>query len=176
MKRLYVAVAVALLLMTTGLFPGTTEAAELPKKGSIAILSRSESRQHAALATSLFSQELISKGYKVVDPKRLEAIRKSKAAVAALDGDVNAIMNLGKQYGFSTMITLNVRAGRPVLNEFDLYTGTASVAVMVTASSGQEIYADTARGKQVGYTEDEAQDKALEAAVVTAVKKMTGGR
>ena len=70
-------------------------------------------------------------------------------------------MKLGRQYGFSTMITAQVEAGSPVLNEFQLYTGTSSVAVMVTASNGSQIYADTVAGKQVGYTPSEAKQKSL---------------
>ena len=116
---------------------------------------------------------MIAKGYKVVDPKKLEAIRRSKAAALALDGNVDAIMKLGRQYGFSTLITAQVEAGRPVLNEFELYTGTSSIAVMVTASNGSQIYADTVAGKQVGYTPSEAQQKSLEAAAALAVKRMT---
>ncbi len=146
--------------------------AALPK-GSIAVLAKSASAQEAAQTASIFTRQLIAKGYKVVDPQKLEAIRRSKAAALALDGNVDAIMKLGKQYGFSTLITAQVEAGRPVLNEFQLYTGTSSVAVMVTASNGSQIYADTVAGKQVGYTPSEAQQKSLEAAAALAVKRMT---
>ncbi len=146
--------------------------AALPK-GSIAVLVKSASAQEAAQAASIFTRQLIAKGYKVVDPKKLEAIRRSKAAALALDGNVDAIMKLGRQYGFSTMVAAQVEAGRPVLNEFQLYTGTSSVAVMVTASNGSQIYADTVAGKQVGYTPSEAQQKSLEAAAALAVKRMT---
>ncbi len=146
--------------------------AALPK-GSIAVLVKGISPQHTAQATSVFTRQLIAKGYKVVDPKKLDAIRKSKAAALALDGNVDAIMKLGRQYGFSTMITAQVEAGKPVVNEFDLYTGTSSLAVMVTSSGGQQIYADTVMGKQVGYTPDEAQTKSLEAAAAVAIKRMT---
>ena len=153
------------------LMPGTAHAV-LPK-GSIAVLSKSASAQEAAQVASVFTRQLLAKGYKVVDPKKLEAIRRSKAAALALDGNVDAIMKLGRQYGFSTMITAQVEAGSPVLNEFQLYTGTSSVAVMVTASNGSQIYADTVAGKQVGYTPSEAKQKSLEAAAALAVKRMT---
>ena len=164
----------ALLVVSIAVFclPAIGEAA-IPKNGSIAILVKGPSQQHAASTASIVTQELIAKGYKVVDPQKLESIRKSKAAVLALEGNVDAIMKLGKQYGFSTMITLQVKAGEPRTNEFDLYTGTASVAVMVTGSNGSQLYADTVSGKQVGYTEDEAQQKSLEAAAKLAVSRMT---
>ena len=163
------------LVLVLGVFfclmPGVAHAA-LPN-GSIAILVKSASAQEAAQTASVFTRQLLARGYKVVDPKKLEAIRRSKAAALALDGNVDAIMKLGRQYGFSTMITAQVEAGSPVLNEFELYTGTSSVAVMVTASNGSQIYADTVAGKQVGYTPSEAKQKSLEAAAALAVKRMT---
>lgn len=146
--------------------------AALPN-GSIAVLVKSPSKQQAAQTAAVFTRQLIAKGYKVVDPQKLDAIRRSKAAALALEGNVEAIMSLGKKYGFSTMITANAEAGSPVVNEFGLYTGTSSLAVMVTSSGGQQIYADTVAGKQVGYTPDEAQQKSMEAAAAMAVKRMT---
>lgn len=146
--------------------------ADIPKRGSIAILTRGVSEQHAASVASILTRELIRSGYKVVDPDTLAAIRRNKAARLALDGNVDAIMKLGKQYGFSTMITADLEAGKPVRNEFDLYTGTSSIAIMVMSSGGQMIYADTVMGKQVGYTRDEAAQKSIEAAAKLAVKRM----
>jgi PAS domain-containing protein len=121
---------------------------------------------------SILTRELVANGYKVVDPNTLAAIRRNKAAALALDGNVDAIMKLGKQYGFSTIITAQLEAGRPVVNEFDLYTGTSSIAIMVMSSGGQMIYADTVMGKQVGYTRDEAAQKSIEAAAKLAVSRM----
>jgi hypothetical protein len=71
------------------------------------------------------------------------------------------------------MITVNVTAGWPVVNEFDLMTGTASAAVKAMTSGGVLLYGDTTQGKQVGYTPDEAAQKAVEAAVLLAVDRMT---
>ncbi|MDI9369831.1 MAG: hypothetical protein GX181_04075 [Synergistaceae bacterium] len=149
----------------------TSGHAALPS-GSIAVLTKGPSAQHTASVASILTSELIAKGHKVVDPKRLEQIRRNKAAALALEGNVDAIMKLSKQYGFSTMITARLQAGKPVLNEFQLYTGTSSIAVMATTSGGQVIYADTVMGKQVGYTPDEAAQKSIEAAAKLAVQKM----
>ncbi len=164
-----------ILLLIAATICSSTVACEaaIPKNGSIAILAKGPSSQHAASATSIVTQEFLAKGYKVVDPQKLESIRRSKAAALALQGNVEAIMQLGKQYGFSTMVTLNVSAGEPMENEFKLYTGTASAAVMVTGSNGSQLYADTVSGKQVGYTPDEAAQKSLEAAAKLAVARMT---
>lgn len=147
--------------------------AALPVKGSIAILVEGASGQHAATTASIVTQQLIASGYKVVDKDKLASIRRSKAASLALEGNVEAIMKLGKQYGFSTMLTINVEAGNPVENEFKLYTGTASLAVMATAANGTRLYVDTISGKQVGYTPDEAAQKSVEAAAKQSVVKMT---
>lgn len=146
--------------------------AALPKNGSIAVLVKGPSEQHTASTTSIVTQQLIAYGYRVVDQNKLDSIRRSKAATLALQGDVQAIMNLSKQYGFSTMITMQAQAGNPMENEFKLFTGTASVAVMATSSSGARLYADTVSGKQVGYTPDEASQKSIEAAAKLAVSKM----
>lgn len=147
--------------------------AALPKNGSIAILAKGPSEQHVASTTSLVTQQLMARGYKVVDQNKLANIRRSKAAALALEGNVEAIKNLSKQYGFSTMLTIQIQAGNPAENEFKLYTGTASLAVMATSSNGSRLYADTVSGKQVGYTPDEAAQKSVEAAAKLAVSKMT---
>ena len=160
------AILCSLLVISSSAF------AALPQKGSIAVLAIGPSDQHAASVAAILTRELIAKGYKVVDPDTLAAIRRNKAAALALDGNVDAIMKLSSQYGFSTMVTAELKAGRPVLNEFQLYTGTSSIAIMVMSSGGQMIYADTVMGKQVGYTPDEAAQKSIEAAAKSAVKKM----
>jgi nucleoside diphosphate kinase len=147
--------------------------APLPKKGSIAVLVKGPSEQHAESALSIMIQQLTAKGYKIVDQNKLAQIRRSKAAQYALEGNVDAIMKLSSQYGISTTVTVTVTAGRPVENEFKLLTGTASAAVRAVSSGGVMLYGDTISGKQVGYTPDEASQKALEAAVKTAADRMT---
>ena len=167
------------LVLSPLLITGAPALAALPS-GSIAVLTRASSdwfearhaEQHAASVASILTRELIAKGYRVVDPNTLANIRRNKAAALALQGNVDAIMNLGRQYGFSTMITAQLQAGEPRRNQFNLYTGTASVAIMVMSSGGQMIYADTVSGKQVGYTPDEAAQKSIEAAAILAVENM----
>jgi hypothetical protein len=144
----------------------------LPKRGNIAVLVDGWSPQHNASTAALVVQRLTKGGYKVVDQNKLAAIRQSKAAVAALDGDIGAIVKLSSQYGVGTTITISAEAGQPRRNEFGLYTGTASVAVMAVTSGGKMIFSDTVRGKQVGYTPDEAAQKAIEAAALLAVDRM----
>jgi hypothetical protein len=146
--------------------------APLPKKGNIAVLVKGVSEHHNNAVVALVSQRLAAKGYKVVDSQKLANIRKSKAAMAALDGNVDAIIKINSQYQVGTTITISAQAGQPVENEFGLQTGTASAAV--TAVSGSSVvYSDTVQGKQLGYTPDEAAQKSIEAAALLAVERMT---
>ncbi|MDR1376337.1 MAG: hypothetical protein LBJ22_02405 [Synergistaceae bacterium] len=147
--------------------------APLPKKGAIAGVAKAPSEQHAESALSIMIQQLTAKGYKIVDQNKLAQIRRSKAAQYALEGNVDAIMKLSSQYGISTTVTITVTAGEPVENEFKLLTGTASAAVRAISSGGVMLYGDTVSSKQVGYTPDEAAQKALEAALMTAADRMT---
>ncbi|MDR2137371.1 MAG: CsgG/HfaB family protein [Synergistaceae bacterium] len=147
--------------------------APLPKKGSIAVLVQGPSEQHNASALSIMIQQLTTMGYKIMDQNKLAQIRRSKAAQYALEGNVDAIMKLSSQYGIATTVTVTVTAGQPVENEFQLQTGTATAAVKAISSGGAMLYGDTISGKQVGYTPDEASQKAIEAAIRTAAERMT---
>ena len=147
--------------------------APLSNTGTIAVLVRGISEHHNAAVAALVSQRLTARGYRVVDEGRMAAIRQNRIAIAALDGDIDAIIRLSSQFGVGTTITINAQAGEPVLNEFRLLTGTASVAVMAVTSAGNIVYSDTVQGKQVGYTPDEAAQKSIEAAALSAVDRMT---
>jgi hypothetical protein len=146
--------------------------APLPKKGTIAVLVKGVSEQHNASVAALVSQRLAANGYKIVDSQKLAAIRRSKAAMAALDGDVDALVRINSQYQVGTAITINAQAGRSVVNEFGLYTGTASVAIMAVSGSNM-VYSDTVQSKKVQYAPDEAAQAAIEAAALLAVDRMT---
>jgi hypothetical protein len=149
-----------------------SRSAPLPRKGSIAVLVKGPSEQHTASALSIMIQQLTAEGYKIMDQNKLAQIRKSKAAQYALEGNVEAIMKLSSQYGIAATVTVTVTAGEPVENEFYLMTGTASAAVKAISSAGAMLYGDTVSSKQVGYTPDEASQKAIEAAVRTAAERM----
>ena len=153
-----------------GLFTSHAESA-LPNN-SFAVLANGPSAQHTKSTEAIITRQLLAKGYKVVDPKKLEAIKRDRIARLALEGNVDAILKLSSGHG-ATMIVARVEAGQPALNEFKLYTGTSSLAVTVGAPNGSIIYADTVMGKQVGYTSDEAAQKAIEAAAGRAVVGMT---
>jgi len=146
--------------------------AAIPKEGSLAIVVGGVDEMHSLTAQAIFLRELRANGYKVVDEKTLNSMRRSEAGRLALQGDVDAIMRLSSRYGIKTFVTAYIRAGQPIINEFKLYTGTASIAVEARSGANM-IYGDTASGKQVGYSPDEAAQKSIEAAATLAAKKLT---
>ena len=119
---------------------------------------------------------LVSHGYRVVDEAKMKKIRaaaaKAKAARLALEGNVEGILKISSGYSAAATVVARVQAGKPVQNEFELYTCTSSVALMAVTSNGTKLGGKTAQGKQVGYTEDEAQQKAIDAAVASGMAQM----
>lgn len=155
---------------------GAPARAMLPKKGDIAVVVDGPDGHHVRMAEAAIVEELVSRGYRVVDEGKMRKIRaaaaKAKAARLALEGDVEGILKINASYSVAATVVANVRAGRPRTNEFDLYTGTASVALMAVTSNGTRLGGQTAEGKQVGYTEDEAQQKAIDAAVRAGMSRV----
>ena len=145
----------------------------LPRTGTVAVLVRGISDQHNASVAALVSQRLTARGYRVVDERRMAAIRQSRIAEAALNGDVDAIIRLSRENNVGATITINAHA-RAERNPFGLWTGTASVAVMAMTSGGRMIYSDTVQGKAVTPTRHEAAQSAIEEAALQAVERMTG--
>ena len=174
MKRFFAMVFILAAAMLCRVLP--SEAA-LPKKGDIAVVVVGENQRHVSAAEAIMIQQLVANGYKVVDEKKMQQIRKDqaagRAARLALEGNVEAIMKISSKYSAGVVIAVRVDAGEPVENEFKLLTGTASASVVATSSGGARLYGDTVSGKQVGYTQDEASQKAVEAAIRGAVNNMT---
>lgn len=130
--------------------------AALPQGKTIAVLVRG-TPSHAAAARSLLVRALLDGGYRAVDEKQLEKIRRSKAAALALEGNVDAILQLGRSFGFSVLLSGAVTVPKPVRNEFGLFTATASVSVTAChAANGRQILALTESAKEIGYTPEEA--------------------
>ena len=100
------------------------------------------------------------------------AAAKAQAARYALEGNVSAIMKLNGSYNAAAIVVARVRAGRPVVNEFKLYTGTASAAVIAVTSKGTKLGGKTAQSKTVGYTIEETEINAVEAAVRDGMAQM----
>lgn len=148
----------------------------LPKGKTIAVLVRSASAQYSRSAEAILINGLIQGGYKAVDQKQLESIRKNKAAVLALDGDVDAILKLSQTFGFNVLVSGRATVHAPVKNEFGLFTATAVVAITACrGADGRQLFADTASAKEIGYTGNEAGQKALESAAREAARMMIEG-
>ena len=148
----------------------------LPKRGDIAVLVEGSNAQHVRTTEAAIVEMLVSRGYRVVDEAKMRRIRaaavRAKAARLALEGNVEGIMKLNAGYSAAATIVARVQAGKPVENEFQLYTCTSSVALMAVTSNGTKLGGRTAQGKQIGYTEDEAQQKAIDAAVASGMEQM----
>lgn len=170
------AVLLALIALSLLVSVGCGAEGPLPKGKTIAVLVRSDCSQYARSAEAIIIRRLIAEGYEAVDQKRLETIRKNKAAALALDGNVEAILQLSRTYGFNVLISGRATVPSPVKNEFGLFTATASLAVRACrGANGRQIFADTVSAKDVGYTGDEAGQKALEAAATEAASRLVEG-
>lgn len=163
------------LLFAFTAFPLHAESA-LPKDKSVAVLVRSASAQHGATVEAILIRALLDGGFRAVDQRQLERIRQAKAAALALDGDVEAILELSRSFGFQVLLSGRAEVAPPVRNEFDLFTATADLAVSAClGSNGRQIYADATTAKEIGYTAAEAAQKALEAAARQEAKRMIEG-
>lgn len=170
------AVLLALIALSLLVSVGFGAEGPLPKGKTIAVLVRSDCSQYARSAEAIMIRRLIAEGYEAVDQKQLETIRKNKAAALALDGNVEAILQLSRTYGFNVLISGRATVPSPVKNEFGLFTATASLAVRACrGANGRQIFADTVSAKEVGYTGDEAGQKALEAAATEAASRLVEG-
>lgn len=141
----------------------------LPKKGDIGVVVEGSDPQHVAIAEAMIIEELASRGYRVVDEAKMKRIKmaaaRAQAARYALEGNVEAILRINAHYSAAATIVAHVEAGRPELNEFRLYTGTASAALLAVTSGGRKLGGKTSYAKTVGYTADETRHNALKQAV-----------
>ncbi|MBQ7193191.1 MAG: hypothetical protein IJR98_02320 [Synergistaceae bacterium] len=147
----------------------------LPKKGDIAVLVEGSNGQHKAMAEAMIIEELASRGYRVVDEAKMKRIKaaaaRAKAAIYALEGNVAGILSLNAHYSAAATVVARVEAERPRLNEFQLYTGTASVVLLAVTSGGQKLGGRVADAQFVGYTIDETMRKSLYNAVREGMKQ-----
>lgn len=148
----------------------------LPREGTVAVLADSNDPQHAAIAETMIIDELVSNGYRVVDDATLgkihRAAERTQAFNHAFGGSVTGISNIGRSYKTAYTILARVKAGRPERNEAGLYTGTASVTMMAVSSKGTKLGGKVSNGKAVGYTMDEAREKALTSALQSGLAQL----
>ncbi len=176
MKRVSLLFAAAIFFAIFSVSLGEAGSPPLPKGKTIAVLVKG-TQSHAAAARSILLKGLIDGGYRAVDEKQLERIRRSKAAALALEGNVEAILKLGRTYGFSVLLSGNMAVPKPVRNEFSLYTATATFSASACySSSGKQIFAGTESAKEIGYTPEEAGQKAAETAARALAEVILGKR
>ncbi len=118
---------------------------------------------------------LMNAGFKVVDKNQINRIRRSKAAILALKGDVDGIMKLGSLYRIDVFLKGRAVMHRARQNEFGLYTGTASISAKAyRTKDGRFIFAKSFVSKAIGYTRGEARSKALLKAATMLGKYLVG--
>ncbi|QTX33279.1 hypothetical protein KAR29_05175 [Aminithiophilus ramosus] len=168
-------------LLLLFLFSPSAAQSALPKKGTVALVlhegsaSLDGSGQTLGTAEATVLEILLQNGYSVVNPRRMEEIRRSKAARAALDGDVDAILRLGSQYGVGFFVSGRAKLPQPRQNEFGLFTATADIAVEAySTATGKYVFSGTASGKQLGYSAGEALEKALTEAARAMAASLVG--
>ena len=148
----------------------------LPKKGDIAVIVEGSDSQLVAVAEALIIEELVSNGYRVVDEAKMKRIRaaaaRAQAARYALEGNIAGILKINGTYNAAATVIARVRAGRPERNEFRLYTGTATAAIIAVTSGGVKLGGKTAQSKAVGYTLDETEYNAVKAVVQDGMSQM----
>ncbi len=158
---------IALFLAATG------DTAPLPKAGRLALVLQASERGETSSASVAEAEDtirkgLIASGYTVVDEAKLERIRRDKAAMLALEGDAEAILKLGAQYGVNTFVKGNIAVHHSRKNDANLYTATAVITVKAYSASAKYVFSDTVEGREAGYTPQDAQHRAL----VSAAKSM----
>lgn len=148
----------------------------LPKRGDIAVVVEGDDDQHVKMAEAKIIDSLTAHGYRVVDEKKMKAVRaaavRAQAVRLAMAGNYNAIFKLNASYSCAATVAARVQAGQPAQNSFGFYTGNASVVIMAMTSGGVKLGGKTSMSKETGFTEYETQYKAIEAAVNDGMAQM----
>jgi len=145
--------------------------AYLPSDGRVVVILDNH------LAESKIMEALISSGYNVVEREELEKIKKSQAAILALQGNAEAIMKLGNAYRIAYFVRGKSQFEEPRLNEFNLYTATASLSIQAyRTKDARFLLSQVFSAKAVGYTGEEAQRKALIEAASKAATFLIGAQ
>ena len=148
----------------------------LPKRGDIGVVVDGVDTMHVATTEAMIIQELVDHGYRVVDEQKMKRMKmaaaKAQAARYAFEGNIAALLKVNGHYSAAATVCAKVRAGRPVRNELGLLTGTATISLLAVTSRGTKLGGDMAQGKAIGYTFEEAQQNAINAAVRNALSQI----
>ena len=131
----------------------------LPKRGDVAVIVEGDDRQHTAIAESMIIEELISRGYRVVDEAKMRRIKmaaaRAKAAQYAWEGNIAGLLKLNGSYSVSATILARVR----------------SSIVLMAVAGPKKLGGRTAAGKSIGYSVEEAMRKSLYEAVQNGMQQ-----
>ena len=148
----------------------------LPKRGDIGVVVDGTDTMHVSTTEAMIIQELVDHGYRVVDEKKIKAMRmaaaRAQAARYAFEGNIAALLKVNGHYTAAATVCAKVRAGQPVRNELGVYTGTATISLLAVTSRGTKLGGDMAQGKALGYTVEEAQQNAINEAVRKALTQI----
>lgn len=176
--------ATPLLIMALLLaLAGVAHCDPLPKGKAIAMVIYENSQDpfqqglDIGSAEAVVSRILLDKGYPLVNQGQLKKIKESKAAMLALDGNVEGILKLGSAYNVRIFVTGKVARHRPIKNPMGTYTATAAIAVRAySTSNGKYLFSDAAEGKALGGSPDEASEKALQEVAKLMGAMLTGSQ
>lgn len=148
----------------------------LPKRGDLAVMVEGDDEQQVKIAETQIVNSLVAHGYRVVDEAKMKKMKaasvRAQAARLAMQGNYSAIFKLNASYSVAGTVVARVQASSPVQNQFKLYTGDATVAIMAATSGGVTLGGRSSMAKQVGYSAYEAQMRAIQAAVDDGMKQM----
>jgi hypothetical protein len=159
--------------------PEASGASPLPKTGRVALVLQAADPADMPAASIIETEDmirrgLIAAGYTVVDERKLERIRRDRAALLALEGNAEGILRLGARYGVNTFVRGNVSVHASRKNDANLYTATAVISVRAVASSAAFVFSETIEGRDMGYTPQDARHRALAQAAKTMEARLAG--
>lgn len=147
----------------------------LPKRGDIAVIVEGDDEQHVKITEAKIIDSLVKHGHRVVDEGKMRKIKaaavRAQAFRLAMQGNYNAIFKLNASYSCAATVIARVQAGKPEKNQFNLYTGNASISI-TAFTGGVKLGGKTSTSTQVAFTEYQTQVKAIEAAVEDGMKQM----
>ncbi|MBR1417469.1 MAG: hypothetical protein IJ576_00730 [Synergistaceae bacterium] len=149
--------------------------AVLPSRGDIAVIAEGPDEHKARVETNIVDI-LTKRGYRVVNEAKMKAIRaaaaRAQAARYALYGEFDKILKISSSYSVAATVIAHVTPGGAKENSFGLCTGTATAEIMAVKSNGIKLGGKTASSKQVGYTEEETLQKAVDDAVIKSMEQL----
>ncbi len=140
----------------------------LPRKGDIAVIVEAD-KDYLRRAEAFIVDNLIKRGYRVVDEAKMKKIRaasaRAQAARLALFGEESKILRISSHYSVAATVIANIISDQPKENEFGFYVGTASAAFLVIKSNGIRLGGKISESKKIASSEAEVRRQAVDDAM-----------